>query len=112
MDDNLKFSRNATHYWFCPSWQLPRRLAVPFWLLNWNRDIHRHGHDGDKGQEFASDRGINALAGSKSCGRRIRRYNGSLQYAQGGQPGDRNAVKSLREVDRSSRNEMKFRCLA
>ena len=56
--------------------------------------------------------GKDALAGSKSCGRRIQSYNGSLQYAQGDQPGDRKAVKSVREVDRSSRNEMKFRCLA
>ena len=56
--------------------------------------------------------GVDALAGSKSCGRRIQRYNGSLQYVQIDQPGDRKAVKSIREVDRNSRNEMKFRCLA
>lgn len=104
--------RNATHYWFCPSWQLPRRLAVPFWLLDGNRDIHRHGHGGDKDQELANDQGVDALAGSKNCGRRIQKYNGGLQYVQGDQPRDRKAVKGVREVDRSSGIEMKFRCLA
>jgi len=57
-------------------------------------------------------RGVDALAGSKNCGRRIQKYNGSLQYVQGDQPRDRKAVKSVREVDGSSGIEMKFRCLA